>query len=122
MFSLSPYGRPVSRIPAPSETLLYSESIHWLARWNTVSASKNPNQGTGAPPATLPGWHGKLGRFNIGFVDGHASTIMMDMNGMDLAMHAQNPPEPDYIHLWTRGPGPQRWRIDTFREDLIPLN
>ncbi|HVP12132.1 MAG TPA: type II secretion system protein [Phycisphaerae bacterium] len=118
-WSMSPYFRPVSRIPAAAETLLYSESIHWLARWNTVSASTDPMGGTGTPPATIPGWHGRLGRFNICFVDGHASTINMDMNGMDLGRPAETPPEPNWVHLWTRGPGPERWRIDTFPEDLI---
>lgn len=65
------------------------------------------------------GWRGRPGRFNIGFVDGHASTIMMDMYGLDPGMDPNNPLDPGRAHLWTRGPGPQRWRIDTFREDLI---
>jgi prepilin-type N-terminal cleavage/methylation domain-containing protein/prepilin-type processing-associated H-X9-DG protein len=118
-WTMSPYFRPVSRIPAPAETMLYSESIHWLARWNTVSASTDALGGTGTPPATIPGWHGKLGRFNICFVDGHASTIMMDMNGMDPGWPYVDPPAPSYTYMWTRGPGPQRWRIDTFPEALI---
>lgn len=120
-YSMSPYARPVTRIPAPSETLLYSETIHWLARWNTASASEDPESPTGQPPATIPGWHGKMGRFNIGFVDGHASTIMMDKDGMDPGLGYGHPLDPELSQLWTRGPGPQRWRIDTRREPLIPI-
>lgn len=119
--SMSPYARPISRVPAPSETILYSESIHWLARWNTVSASEDPRQGTNEDPATIPGWHGQMGRFNIGFVDGHASMIVMDMFGMDPGLGVHHPLDPEESQLWSRGPGPQRWRIDIRREALIDL-
>ncbi len=121
LYTMSPYARPASRIPAPSETLLYSESIHWLARWNTVSASEDPQQSTYQDPATIPGWHGQMGRFNIGFVDGHASMIVMDMYGMDPGLGLNHPLDPDLSQLWTRGPGPQRWRIDIRREPLIEI-
>ncbi len=120
-YSMSPYARPVTRIPAPSETLLYSETIHWLARWNTVSASEDVTGGTGQPPATIRGWHGKMGRFNIGFVDGHAGTIVMDKDGMDPGLGYGHELDPELSQLWTRGPGPQRWRIDTRREPLIEI-
>lgn len=119
LLSISPYFQPINRIPAPSETMLYSESIHWLARWNTTSASKAVVVGTALDPVTIPGWHGKPGRFNIGFVDGHASTIGMDKDGMDTMRHPADPIDPGFAHLWTRGPGPQRWRIDTRRVGLI---
>ena len=117
--SMSPYFQPVNRIPVPSETMLYSESIHWLARWNTVSASEASFKGTGADPVTIPGWHGRPGRFNLGFVDGHASTIRMDKNGMDPMRSPVDPIDSGFAHLWTRGPGPQRWRIDTRKESLM---
>ncbi len=77
--TISPYAQPVTKIPAPSETVLYSESIHWLGIWNSTSfADRN-----GSSPATIPGWHGKMGRFNIGFVDGHAGVISMEKSGVD---------------------------------------
>ncbi len=121
IFSMSPYLRPVTRIPAPAETLSYSESIHWLARWNTTSASQDAYTPTGMPPMTIPGWHGKPGRFNIGFADGHAAWILMDRAGMDPGLGANHPLDPGDSQVWTRGPGPQRWRIDIRREPLIEI-
>ncbi|MCZ6684330.1 MAG: prepilin-type N-terminal cleavage/methylation domain-containing protein [Planctomycetota bacterium] len=110
-WSMSPYFRPATRMEAVSDVILFMESIMWLARWNTEE-----QQGAGNG-ATIPGWHGKLGKFNVVFVDGHSATVKLDKYGLD-----PEPPDsmdPGYSQLWTRGPGPERWRMDTRREPLI---
>lgn len=111
IWSMSTYFRPESKIEAVSDTILYMESIMWLARWNT-DTQQGPSNG-----ATLPGWHRKLARYNVAFVDGHTSAVKLDRFGLD-----PEPPQsvdPGFAQLWTRGPGPERWRMDTRRQPLI---
>ena len=81
--SNSPYLRPVSRIPNPSRTLFFEENIGrfaWAARRTTCPIPEVNGLET-APTRTLRSWHGKDWTYNRSFVDGHAATQKVYLEG-----------------------------------------
>lgn len=90
-----PYLRPRTRVPNTSETVLLEETVAEVAKWN-------------APDYVTNGWHRKVNKFNVTFVDGHASVIHLagqsDLSGT----------YPDYWVL--RGDG---WRMDCWPEPPV---
>ena len=93
--SNSPYLRPTSRVPTPSRTLFYEENI---GRWAWASRRENcdfiqPGVDPG-PTKAIPGWHGKDWTFNRAFVDGHAETQRVLIEGTEDA-------EGYYLHYRT---------------------
>jgi type II secretory pathway pseudopilin PulG len=101
VFSMGPYLRSGSKIGNVSQVILFCESIMWQALWNSAE-----NFGEGI--ADLPGWHGRMTRFNAALYDGHAATLTLTKDNTDF-----NP----YGVLRERGP---EWHFDTFPEPLIP--
>ncbi|MBI4716411.1 MAG: hypothetical protein HY763_01275 [Planctomycetes bacterium] len=84
--SNSPYRRPVSRVPSPSRTLNYEENIGRFA-W-TCRRERCDLQGTAPgsnPGATksMRGWHGKSWTYTRAFVDGHADTQAIWIEGTE---------------------------------------
>jgi len=71
VWSLGPYLRPATRIPAPSETVAYFETFADAAH-RYRDTSDNPQ-----PHYSVMGWHRRLGRFNVAFCDGHVRTVSM---------------------------------------------
>ncbi len=84
--SNSPYLRPVSRIPSPGRTVFYEENI---GRW-AWGVRREPCQADGIKPGLDPGptkvirgWHGRDWTFTRAFVDGHAETQRVIIEGTE---------------------------------------
>ncbi|MEE8170566.1 MAG: hypothetical protein V3T70_08465 [Phycisphaerae bacterium] len=90
-----PYMRPRNRVPAAGETVLLEETVAEVAKWNT------PAHGT-------MGWHRKMNRFNVAFVDGHAEAILLS-GQTDLSVADE--------YWMLRG---QNWRMDCFPDKPVP--
>ena len=74
--SISPYMRPISRVPTPARTIYYEENIGrwaWAARRDECPISGLEGIDVG-PTKSLAGWHGKDWTYNRAFVDAHAET------------------------------------------------
>lgn len=90
-----PYLRPKTRVPSASETVILEETLAEVAKWN-------------APTYDVKGWHAKMQRFNVTFVDGHASTIYLK---------GQSNLSSNYPNYWVlRG---DQWRMDCYPENPI---
>lgn len=68
------YGRPVSRIPDTGDT------VGWMEARAAQTVFSNPESQFFSSAFELTGYHRKLGFFNLGFCDGHASTADMGFN------------------------------------------
>lgn len=83
----SPYLRPVSRVPSPSRTLYYEENIGrwaWSCRRETCEDIPGLQPGVDpGPTKTLVGWHGQDWTFNRAFVDGHAESQKVYIEGTE---------------------------------------
>ena len=127
MGSNSPYMRPTSRIPTPSRTLYYEENIgRWAwACWRDP-CDFIPGIDPG-PTKTVRGWHDRDWTFNRAFVDAHAESHKVyvegteDLNGY--ARHYRSEQlfeDPDRQQGWhcviVRGDG---WQKDTLPAELI---
>jgi len=79
--SLSPFLRPLSRIPNPANTLYYRETVGKNAyRVEPRGLPHDPCEQEGDPAAEgaiVGGWHGRDWHFNTNFCDAHAETIKM---------------------------------------------
>lgn len=84
MRSNSPYLRPTSRVPTPARTLYYEENI---GRWAWACRQEHEDClwiGKGVDPGptkTVRGWHGRDWTYNRAFVDGHAATQKVLLEG-----------------------------------------
>ena len=84
--SNSPYMRPVSRVPTPARTLYYEENIGrwaWAARRRDqceISSSFGLDPG---PTKAIRGWHGKDWTYTRAFVDAHAETQKVYIEGTE---------------------------------------
>jgi prepilin-type N-terminal cleavage/methylation domain-containing protein len=84
--SNSPYLRPVSRVPTPSRVLYYEENIgRWAwscrrekddCRWIGLGVDPGPTK-------AIRGWHGRDWTFNRAFVDSHAETQKIVIEGTE---------------------------------------
>ncbi len=84
IYSNSPYLRPISRVPTPSRTLYYEENI---GRWAWSSRRERcdfiqPGVDPG-PTKVVRGWHGRDWTFNRSFVDTHAETQKVLIEGTE---------------------------------------
>ncbi len=132
MYSNSPYMRPVSRVPTPSRTLYYEENI---GRWAWACRRELPDCVTElglegvdpGPTKAVRGWHGKDWTFNRAFVDAHADTQKIYIEGTEdqdgYALHYRNEkiyPDGEGVRnhgcIIVRGDG---WQKDTLPADLI---
>lgn len=135
MRSNSPYLRPVSRVPNPARTLHYEENIGrwaWACKNEQLACVQNLGlEGVDpGPTKALRGWHGKDWTFNRVFIDAHAETQRIYLEGTeDSQGYAQHyfaeellsyPPFgcgeqypgsfEQYLCIIVRGPG---WQKDT---------
>ncbi len=134
VYSNSPYMRPTSRVPSPSRTLYYEENIGRLA-WaskrekddcRTVLGEDGVDPG---PTKVIRGWHGKDWTYNRAFVDGHAATQKVLLEGTEDSNGYFNhyrteliwPDDPDRqansVCIIVRGPG---WQKDTLPAESVP--
>ncbi len=127
MYSNSPYLRPLTRIPTPARTIYYEENVGrwaWAARREIQACSFiGPGVDPG-PTKAVRGWHGKNWTFNRAFVDGHAETQAVYIEGTEdsegYAEHYSSAPvvgvPANYRCITIRGDG---WQKDTLPADLI---
>lgn len=86
VLSNSPYLRPTTRVPSPARTLYYEENIGrwaWASKWENrpcFSFSRGVDPG---PTGAIRGWHGKDWTFNRAFVDAHAETQRLYIEGTE---------------------------------------
>ena len=134
VYSNSPYLRPTSRVPSPSRTLSYEENIGrltWQAKReknDCISVLGNDGIDPG-PTKVIRGWHGKDSTYNRAFVDGHASTQRILIEGTGDANGYFNPYHTELVWsddldlqerhkcIVVRGPGRQK---DTLPTGQIP--
>ncbi len=136
MQSNSPFLRPLSDVPVPSETLMYMENVGRYCWSHHDPASylyggpfgdvlANPEY-----PEYLDGpeWHGRGWYFNAAFADGAVGTIRMksyepvrpypsDMRGACSTGAGGETGACTWIMI--RGPG---WRLDTLPAEPVPTN
>ena len=127
----SPYMRPVTRVPTPSRTLYYEENIGrwaWSCRREIEDCTWiGPGVDPG-PTKALRGWHGRDWTFNRAFVDAHAETQRIYIEGTEdaegYAEHYRN----EQVHedeaeqtsnrcVIVRGNG---WQKDTLPAGFVP--
>lgn len=80
------YKRPQSMFANPAKNLLFWEARFTQALANnfeigTASIQMWVSPTMGAQPMEIPGNHGKFGKFNVTFVDGHSSTVSFHKKG-----------------------------------------
>lgn len=127
----SPYMRPTSRVPTPARTLYYEENI---GRWAWSCWREQCDFLGGVDPGPtreVRGWHGKPWTFNRAFVDAHAETQKIYIEGTEdgdgWAMHYRseivfpdNVSKQDaYRCIIVRGDG---WQKDTQPAEDIATN
>ena len=79
----SPYMRPLSRVPTPARTLYFEENIGRWA-WNCWREQCEWISGIDpGPTKVVRGWHGRDWTFNRAFVDGHAQTQKIYIEGTE---------------------------------------
>ncbi|MCG3131455.1 MAG: hypothetical protein FLDDKLPJ_02247 [Phycisphaerae bacterium] len=87
MRSNSPYLRPLSRVPAPSNVLYYEENIGrwaWATRNETSFCRSLGLPGTDpGSTKTVRGWHRKDWTYNRAFVDGHVEYQRIILEGTE---------------------------------------
>ncbi len=125
----SPYLRPVSRVPTPARTLYYEENIGRWA-WSCWLEQCDFLEGVDpGPTKVVSGWHGRDWTFNRVFVDAHAETQKILIEGTEdqegYSRHYRNeavfPENPDFNQgfrcVIVRGDG---WQKDTLPAEDIP--
>ncbi|HNO78049.1 MAG TPA: type II secretion system protein [Phycisphaerae bacterium] len=122
--SNSMYRRPLSRVPNPGNTIMYTE----LAARYAFFANNTEEYDQSVPGCFWPydignyvakGFHKKDWHFNAAFGDGHASWIKIKgFGGVDIPQNNMPPECPNGICvcILVRGLG---WQLDTLPADLI---
>ena len=114
------FRRPVQHFPDSGQSLLFWESRFIQGLTNTVEiAAAGLGHGLGQNPRSVPGSHGKLGRFNAVFADGHAETINCHKQG-DLHRPTEfQQVSPIWWKIHWRG---KNWRYDNFPAPMKRTN
>jgi len=125
------YRRPVNKFPDPSRALLFWETRFMQAMVSTEEIAFGGEAGRGGlgggatihhfgtAPTNVMGSHGKLGKFNVVFADGHAATITCLKHGV---MYKPT----DFIEISQMHGGPNSgywrfyWRAQDWRYDNFP--
>ena len=126
-------ARPISRVPTPARTLYFEENI---GRWAAFCKNEpkdcaeimNDEGVDPGPTKAVAGWHGKDWTFQRAFVDGHAESQRLIIEGTEDSQgyFEHYRPEivfPDdeekqrrYTCIIVRGPG---WQKDTLPAEEI---
>lgn len=104
------FRRPANLFADSGAALLFWESRFMQAMMNTQEIQQHglSSIGAGISPTSIPGSHGKLGRFNVAFADGHTSNVKLTRKG-DMYRSTSMGPQDTYWRLRWRGAG---WRYD----------
>ncbi len=123
------YRRPLNWFSAPSNNILFWETrfVQALANTSEIAQAQLLVQGgspqMGVQPITVPGWHGKLGQFNMLYVDNHADTVTLRKTGDLSSPQLYNHPpfnatnNPVWKLMWRGKNG--IWRYDNLDKPLI---
>ena len=131
--SNSPFMRPISRVPTPARTLYYEENIGRWA-WDCKRLKSDCMAVLGhdgidpGPTKAVRGWHGKDWTYNRAFVDGHAETQRILLEGTEDAegyflhyrtehVYDDEMRQNNSVCIIVRGPG---WQKDTLPAPAIP--
>jgi hypothetical protein len=139
MYSNSPYLRPTTRVPTPARTLYYEENIgRWAWSCKAEIGGDCSFVGPGVDPGptkALRGWHGRDWTFNRAFVDAHAESQKIYLEGTEnsegFARHYHNERLSSYPKDLGGEPGSfdgfqciivrgEGWAKDTMPADLLP--
>lgn len=123
MWSNSPYMRPLTRVTTPSRTLLFEENV---GRWAYAARSEWCDFLTGidlGPTKTIDSWHGKTWTYNRSFVDAHAETQRIYVEGtIDSSGYAEH-----YRSEWVMPTAEQQTQFrciiirgDGWQKDTLP--
>ncbi|NOT00472.1 MAG: hypothetical protein HOP29_07570 [Phycisphaerales bacterium] len=126
--SNSSFLKPISRVPAPAQTLLYTENCGRFGhRANYgVDGCQSLSGALGIDVQTdVRGWHGQMWMFQVAFVDGHAGLVRMQGHQQPQPFLGRYPGDGDdpaqqhyYWHcVIFRGPG---WQLDTLPSPPVP--
>lgn len=112
------FRRPAHLFPDSAQSLLFWEGrfIQGLTNTVEIQAAGLGSIQAGISPMNIPGSHGKVGRFNVAFADGHAATIACRKQGDMYRPTPQSASVPEWWKLHWRGPG---WRYDNFPAPMI---
>jgi prepilin-type processing-associated H-X9-DG protein len=109
------YKRPQNLFPDSAKSLLFWETRFMQALVSTVEIGSggraNVNRQFGRFPTTIMGSHGKLGKFNVVFADGHATTVNCRREG--------NMFRPTDFQVSSRF-WPYHWRSSEWQYDNFP--
>lgn len=122
--SNSMYHRPLSRVPNPGNTIMYTElATRYAIFANNTEEYDQDISGCYWPYSsgefTAKGFHKKDWNFNVSFGDGHASWIKLKGYGqVDIPQHNMPPecPNGTCSCILVRGLG---WQLDTLPGDLV---
>ncbi len=114
------YRRPQSLFQDSGRTLLFWDTRFIQAMSNTqeigtagISLWSGPSPGSN--PMDIPGEHGKIGKFNVAYADGHGSTITVRKRGTMYRPNQFQNLNPYWKTSW-RG---DNWRYDNHPSALI---
>ncbi len=113
--SNSPFLRPASRIPSPSQTILYMENSGRFANQRNygIDGCVFLGGGTGENSAPIHGWHGADFEFNTAFCDGSVRRVFIDGHlhpQPDMGRYPNDGSYDLFRCVINRGPD---WRMDT---------
>jgi hypothetical protein len=130
LYSNAIYARPLSRVPSPSNTILYWEAAARFATFATNNKRNGGEYDQNVPGCYWPfaedaagpayGFHSTPWFFNVSFGDGHSSWIKIKGHGG--IQETKAPPKCGggvCACIYIRGLG---WQLDTLPGDLIPTN
>ncbi|MCG8408460.1 MAG: prepilin-type N-terminal cleavage/methylation domain-containing protein [Phycisphaerales bacterium] len=116
------YKRPQNLFPDTSKALLFWETRFMQAMTNTVEIASGGQAGTGTQfgnaPIEVRGSHGKFGRFNVAFADGHAATVACHKEGTMYRPSDFKELSPHFANIWRS----VDWRYDNFPATKIRSN
>lgn len=104
------FRRPANLFADSGAALLFWEARFMQAMMNTQEIQTHGLSSiqAGTSPTSIPGSHGKLGRFNVTFADGHSSSVKVTKRGDMYRSTMLNPQDTQWRLRW-RGAG---WRYD----------
>lgn len=114
---VGPFLRPSNLIPQSAEVVLFFESR--FAQAYLQSSEYVAGGPFGGDVVDIPGWHGKLGQFNVAFTDGNVRNITVLKQGWVTNPQSYNQNEYPLRDVMIRG---RSWRVDCFPERLIREN
>jgi len=113
------YRRPSNLFGDTGKAMLFWESRWMQAMTNTeeIQAAGLSSINAGTTPMNIPGSHGRIGKFNVAFADGHASTVSCRKSGdMYAPMYTPSALAAEWWRLKWRS---RDWQYDNFPAEMV---